>query len=92
MNPSSGPTLISQRLDNTSIALYLLLFASLLLWFYSLIDILRNDFKKDINKLVWFFTIAIPVLGPLLYLFIGFDQKIEKDLEDPDLPQGRRRT
>ena len=92
MNPSLAPNLFSQRLDNISIALYLAMFAGFILWFFSLIDILRNEFKKDINKLVWLFTIAIPILGPLLYLVIGFDQKIEKEIEieDTDLPRRRR--
>jgi hypothetical protein len=73
MNHGFDPSSAIQQLANNSVALLLGIFAVFILWFISLIDILRNDFKKDINKLVWFFTITIPVLGPMLYFFIGFE-------------------
>ena len=91
MIPGIDPTPLSQRLENNSIALLLASGAVFILWLAALIDILRNEFKRDINKLVWFFTIIIPVLGPLLYLFIGFEQKIEEESEDTDFPRRRRR-
>jgi hypothetical protein len=82
MNPRFDPSQAIQQLAGISVALWLVIFAVFILWFISIIDILRNDFKKDINKLVWFFTISIPVLGPMLYFFIGFDQKVEKEADD----------
>jgi hypothetical protein len=82
MNPGFDPSSVIQQLASNFVALLLVIFAVFILWFISLIDILRNEFKKDINKLVWFFTITIPVLGPMLYFFIGFDQKVEKDEDD----------
>jgi hypothetical protein len=89
MNPSYGPSSFIQQLASNPVALSLAIFAVFILWFISLIDILINEFKKDINKLVWFFTITIPVLGPLLYFFIGFDQKIE--MEDDEFSRRRWR-
>jgi len=80
-----------QQLKGISVALSLTIFAVFILWIFSLIDLLRSEFKRDVNKLVWFFTITIPVLGPLLYIFIGDDQKIEKEAEDVDSPHRRRR-
>jgi hypothetical protein len=90
MNPGFDLPSAIQHLASNSVALLLGIFAVFILWFISLIDILRHDFKKDINKLVWFFTITIPVLGPVLYFFIGFDQKVEKE-EDDEFSHRRRR-
>jgi hypothetical protein len=90
MNPGFDPSSAIQQLASNSVAFSLLIFAVFILWFISLIDILRNEFKKEIDKLVWFFTITIPVLGPLLYFFIGFDQKVEKE-EDDEFSLRRRR-
>jgi len=91
MNPSFDPTAIVQGLTAISVAFLLLIIAVFILWFVSLLDILKNEFKRDVNKLVWFFTITIPVLGPLLYLLIGFEQKEEKEAEDTDFPHRRHR-
>ena len=95
MNPKFDPSLVFQKLESISVVLSLAMFAVFILWFVALIDILRSEFIKDINKLVWFFTITIPVLGPLLYFFIGLDQKIDKEVEgdgeDDDFPRRRRR-
>lgn len=39
-----------------------------LVWFYSLISILKNDFKKESNKTVWLIAlIFIPFLTPYIY-------------------------
>lgn len=39
-----------------------------LVWFYSLISILKNDFKKESNKTVWLLAlIFIPFLTPYIY-------------------------
>jgi hypothetical protein len=90
MNPGFDPSSAIQQFASNAVALSLVIFAVFILWFISLIDILRNEFKRDINKLVWFFTITIPVLGPMLYFFIGFDQKIEKEEVD-EFSRRRRR-
>ncbi len=91
MNPKFDPSSLMQQLAGNSVALSLGIFAVFILWFVSLIDILKNDFKKDINKLVWFFTITIPVLGPMLYFFIGYDQKVETEENDEFLHRSRRK-
>ena len=49
-----------------------------LLWLVALIDVLRNDFKGQNEKLMWVFVILfIPVLGPILYFTIGRKNKIK---------------
>ena len=46
-----------------------------ILWLACLIDILRSDFLGQ-NKVIWFLaTLFLPYLGPILYFFIGLNQK-----------------
>lgn len=45
-------------------------------WGWALIDILKSDFKDGINKLIWLLVVFfLYVLGALLYVFIGRNQK-----------------
>jgi hypothetical protein len=54
----------------------------LIFWILTLIDILRNEFTGS-NKIVWLLVATFfPLIGPILYFFIGTDQKIQH--EDPD--------
>ena len=47
-----------------------------LVWLVTIIDIVRSDFKKEADKIVWFlFVMAIAPIGALLYFFIGRFQK-----------------
>ncbi|MHC2990078.1 hypothetical protein OB13_00150 [Pontibacter sp. HJ8] len=47
-----------------------------ILWLWALIDLLTSEFENSINKLIWVLVIVfLPVLGALLYLFIGRKQK-----------------
>jgi hypothetical protein len=49
-----------------------------LLWLIALIDVLRNDFKGQNEKLIWILAILfIFFLGPVLYLAIGRKNKIK---------------
>ncbi|RYD78793.1 MAG: PLDc_N domain-containing protein [Sphingobacteriales bacterium] len=48
----------------------------LLIPLIALIDILKSDFKDSTNKLVWVLVvIMLPLLGPVLYYFLGRSQK-----------------
>lgn len=50
-----------------------------LLFLFSLIDILKNNFA-DQNKIVWILVVVfIPILGAILYFSIGRNQKIKKE-------------
>ena len=50
------------------------------LWLWALIDCLKSDFDNN-NKLVWvILIILIPLLGAILYLAIGRNQKVKKNL------------
>ena len=47
------------------------------IWVYALIDILRSKFVDSTHKLIWILVVIfIPVLGAVLYLFIGKKQKL----------------
>ncbi|PHO09614.1 hypothetical protein CPG37_08930 [Malaciobacter canalis] len=46
------------------------------LFVYCLVDVLKSEFK-GVNKLVWLLAIFfLPLLGSILYIFIGKKQKI----------------
>jgi phosphotransferase system glucose/maltose/N-acetylglucosamine-specific IIC component len=49
------------------------------LYLYTLIDILKCEFTNSIDKLVWLIAVIfLPILGIVLYFFIGRKQKIKK--------------
>lgn len=48
---------------------------------YSIIDITRSKFRDPINKVVWIVIILVlPILGPLLYLMLGLNQKVARNI------------
>lgn len=52
----------------------LLVFTGLLI--YCLIDILKNKFEQN-DKIIWILVvILLPILGSILYLFIGKNKKL----------------
>lgn len=55
----------------------LLLVIVVFLFIIVLIDLLKHNFKKDIDKLIWFLVIFIPIIGPVLYLIIGRKQLLK---------------
>ncbi len=55
---------------------WLLAAAAFVFWLWVLIDILKSEFEGA-NKIVWLLTvILLPLLGAVLYWFIGREQKI----------------
>jgi len=58
------------------ILLILLMIGLIILWVVLLIEILKSDFKSPMDKLLWaLILILIPVLGIILYLVLGRNQK-----------------
>jgi len=58
----------------------LILSGPLLLWFWEIIDILKNDFKGSSDKIIWLLVVFfLPFIGLLLYLLIGRGQKIKSN-------------
>lgn len=47
-----------------------------ILWLYSLVDILRSDFKDPNMKIIWIVIILFAqVIGPIVYLAMGRSTK-----------------
>jgi len=50
----------------------------IVLWVSALVDIVKNNFKKN-NKLIWIIVVVmLPILGAILYFIITRKQKIVK--------------
>lgn len=51
----------------------------LILFIWSLVDIISGTFKEPNNKLIWVIVvILLPLLGSILYLIIGRSQKVKQ--------------
>ncbi len=60
------------------IVLLFILGLPLILFLYALLDILKSEFKDGTTKLIWILIVLFaPVLGPLIYMVIGRNQKRE---------------
>ncbi len=54
-----------------------LLLFSIGLFIYCLIDILKNKFEQN-DKIIWILVVLLlPLLGSILYLFIGKNKKLK---------------
>jgi hypothetical protein len=73
---------VEKQLADLSFRLVLWQFLWLLafgLWIFCLADILRSRFAQN-DKLIWVLAvILLPVLGAVLYLFIGKNKKLKQD-------------
>jgi len=67
-------------LNDTSYGLItwqIIMFISIVLWIYSLIDILKNSFEKN-DKIIWALVVLlVPILGSILYILIGRKRKLK---------------
>lgn len=55
--------------------LFIVLPLAITIW--ALIDVVKSNFEKDINKLVWIIVIiCFPFFGGILYYFVGRGQKV----------------
>jgi hypothetical protein len=53
-------------------------FAAFMFWIWALVDILKNEFTGS-NKLIWILAvIMVPMIGMILYWFIGREQRIPR--------------
>jgi ATP-dependent Zn protease len=54
-----------------------ILLCMLILFLFTIIDILKSRFEPATDKLIWVIAVVfIPLIGPILYLFIGRKQKL----------------
>lgn len=75
------PTIDPSVLESCSryiASIILLAIGLFLFWLAMIIDIVKNDFKRDADKIVWFlFVMILPPLGVFLYFLIGRFQKTD---------------
>lgn len=58
----------------------LFILVSLVFWIYAITDILKGSFKQN-DKLIWFLVVLfVPIVGTVLYLFLGRKQKLKLSL------------
>lgn len=56
---------------------------ALVLWIWCLIDVIKGAFKNDITKVIWIILlVSVPVIGVVLYLVMGREQKIDDFTEE----------
>lgn len=66
--------LLFMGLGSLGALLFVALPLAITIW--ALIDAIKSDFKKDINKLVWIIVIiCFPFVGGILYYFLAPSQK-----------------
>lgn len=50
----------------------------MLVTLWALIDAIRSDFAKDVNKLIWIIVIiCVPLAGGILYFLLARSQKVQ---------------
>lgn len=55
----------------------LLMLGILIFFLIAAVDVLKNRFASDVEKLIWILVvILVPFLGPILYFLIGTKQKL----------------
>jgi hypothetical protein len=54
-----------------------LMICILVFFLIAAIDILKNRFESDLDKLIWILVVLfVPLIGPILYWCIGTKQKV----------------
>lgn len=45
---------------------------ALAIWVYALVDIIKDEYKTETDKIIWFLLVFfLPFLGTIAYFFIG---------------------
>lgn len=51
--------------------------ALFVIWVWAIIDVIKSDFKDSVTKIIWMaILIFLPLLGSLIYIFIGKSTKL----------------
>jgi hypothetical protein len=77
--------------DRTMVMLIVTGVISLLLWFVTILDVLKSEFRRDADKIVWFlFVTMLPIAGAIVYFILGPDQKVDAGPADARSARYRR--
>jgi hypothetical protein len=74
---TDGPGFFLQALPLIILLVQLIIIVSaIILFLIAIKDLLKSKFESDIDKLIWFLLVVmVPIIGPLLYIFIGKKQR-----------------
>ncbi|AXH10050.1 putative membrane protein [Malaciobacter halophilus] len=64
----------SNNIELNEIMILVMLLMNFLFWLYSFVSVLIKDFKKDSNKIVWFF--ALILIPPTFIIYLDLENKI----------------
>ena len=68
-------TAVFAAVSGVCILVFLALFIA---WLYVMVDILRSNFKNNVDKMIWFiFIMVMPPLAVPLYFIIGRKQTVD---------------
>ncbi len=63
-----------------SIMMFLIGISIFVFWIYSIIDLVRSEFKHSSDKITWaLLLVLVPLIGLILYWMIGRDQRIDSN-------------
>ena len=68
----SNSLLFAGDLGKTEILLILFFLSTLLIWGYTVVEIVTSTFKDSVDKVVWLLLVLmVPVFGVILYFLVG---------------------
>ncbi|HEY6915967.1 MAG TPA: PLDc N-terminal domain-containing protein [Paludibacter sp.] len=69
----------SDGTEYTPLIFRLFFLCSFILFLIVIIDVLKSRFETATDKLIWFLVLLLPLIGPILYVFIGRKQKLKRN-------------
>jgi len=49
-----------------------------ILWIWCIIDIIRSEFRRDNDRIMWLLLVLlVPIIGTILYIIMGRDLKAD---------------
>ena len=52
--------------------------ALILVHLFLLYDVLRSDYQSQIDKLIWFLMVFVPLVGPVFYVMLGRKKRVKQ--------------
>ncbi|EMR02139.1 PLD nuclease N-terminal domain-containing protein [Cesiribacter andamanensis] len=71
-------TLLFFNIGGAEIILLLFILLSAALWLWALVEVIRSDFRRDVDKIVWILILVFgSLLGAPAYFALGRRQRIQ---------------